>query len=353
MRHPLLGNSTRVTLWWLAWLMMAAGQSLLIWLVYGSSPLTAVTDGVISMAAMGLLGLGIWYPVRYLPKEGDPLTGTLLNNLVTGLLTIAIWLMVTRYGIRALVTDKEGYDLLWHSVLIFRITAAILIYALIVLTYHLLMSATRLAERAARQAQLEVQVHEGELRMLRSQINPHFLFNSLNSINSLTLTDPAAASEMIIKLSDFMRYSLSMRGDQPVTLGEEMESLRLYLQIERVRFGERLVIEEETEPECLNALMPGMLLQPIYENAVKHGLWETTGEIILKTVATMEEEMVVISVTNTLDPEAAAYSNGTGIGLRNVASRLELFFGERAGLDVKPGDESFTVTIRFPFRTTQ
>jgi two-component system, LytTR family, sensor kinase len=118
---------------------------------------------------------------------------------------------------------------------------------------------------------LKSQVREGELKMLRSQINPHFLFNSLNSVSSLTVTNPLKARDMIVKLSDFMRYSLSSRNEQPVTLGNEMESLRLYLQIEKVTIRRKAQIEEEISPECLQALMPGMLLQPLYENAVNTG----------------------------------------------------------------------------------
>ncbi len=353
MKHPLLGDRTRLMIWWMAWLVLAAAQSLLIHLAYGSSLETAITDGVVSMAAMGLLGLAAWFPVKYLLRENNQLSATLLNNIVPGVLTLGVWLTVSRFGARILVPDKDEYDILWHSVLIFRITAGILIYSMIMLIYYLFMSASQLAEKAARQAQLEARVHEGELKMLRSQINPHFLFNSLNSINSLTLTDPAAASEMIVKLSEFMRYSLSSRSDQQVTLGEELESLKLYLQIEKVRFGNRLVTEEEIDPACLTALMPGMLLQPLYENAVKHGVYESSGEVIIRTIAAAEEEMVMITITNTLDREAVVTARGAGVGLRNVRSRLELFFGEEASLSVHPGEESFTVTMRFPLREKQ
>jgi LytS/YehU family sensor histidine kinase len=249
-----------------------------------------------------------------------------------------------------MVTEKIDYEIFWHSVLAFRATAGTLLYFMIILVYYLFLSASRLAEKAARQAQLETQVREGELKMLRSQINPHFLFNSLNSVSSLTVTDPLKAREMIVKLSDFMRYSLSSRNEQPVTLGNEMESLRLYLQIEKVRFGERLKIEEDISPECLPALMPGMLLQPLYENAVKHGVYESTEEVTIRTTARKENEIVVISVTNNVDTDSVVTKKGAGIGLKNVSSRLELFFGDEADISVNRGEDSFTVTLRFPYR---
>lgn len=350
MKHPLLENRTRLLVWWLAWLILAAGQSLLIHFGYGSRAEVAIADGLVSMILFGLLGLAVWFPVRFLLKDENQLYTTIINVLLTGTLTVAVWLLGTRFIVRTMVAEKVDYIIFWHSVLVFRATAGVLIFFVMILVYYLFLSATRLAEKAARQAQLETQVREGELKMLRSQINPHFLFNSLNSVSSLTVTDPLRAREMIVKLSDFMRYSLSSRSEQPVTLGNEMESLRLYLQIEKVRFGERLCIEEDISPECLQALMPGMLLQPLYENAVKHGVYESTEEVTIKTTARKENETVVISVTNNVDTDSVVTRKGAGIGLKNVSSRLELFFGDSADLNVSRGEDNFTVMVRFPFR---
>jgi LytS/YehU family sensor histidine kinase len=337
-------------IWCLAWVILAAGQASVIHFIYGSTMDIAAADGIISMLLYGLLGLSIWFPVRYMFRSNNKVSSTIINVVLTGSVTIVLWLLATRVLVRAIVPDKEDYDLFWHTVLIVRIAAGVLIFFVVTLIYYLSLSATQLAEKASRQAQLEAQVREGELKMLRAQINPHFLFNSLNSMSSLTLTDPMKAREMILKLSDFMRYSLSTRTEQPVTLQSEMESLRLYLEIEKVRFGERLIIEEEIQPECLTVLLPGMLLQPLYENAVKHGVYESTDTVVIKTTAKKEAENVVISVTNTIDPESVVTRKGAGIGLVNVRSRLELFFGEKANLDVNRKDDSFNVVVKIPYK---
>ncbi len=350
MKHPLLENRTRLLIWWLAWLGLAAGQSLLIHFGYGSRIEVAIADGLVSMVIFGLLGLAIWFPVRYLLRDDNQVYTSIFNALLTGFLTLFVWLLGSRVLVRAMVTEKIDYEIFWHAVLAFRATAGTLIYFMIILVYYLFLSASRLAEKAARQAQLETQVREGELKMLRSQINPHFLFNSLNSVSSLTVTNPLKAREMIVKLSDFMRYSLSSRNEQPVTLGNEMESLRLYLEIEKVRFGSRLKIEEDISPDCMPALMPGMLLQPLYENAVKHGVYESTEEVTIKTTAVKEDNKVVIAVKNNVDTDSVVTKKGAGIGLKNVSSRLELFFGDEADMSVNRSEESFTVTVRFPFR---
>ena len=350
MKHPLLENRTRLLIWWLAWLGLAAGQSLLIHFGYGSRIEVAIADGLVSMVIFGLLGLAIWFPVRYLLRDDNQVYTSIINALLTGFLTLFVWLLGSRVLVRAMVAEKIDYEIFWHAVLAFRATAGTLIYFMIILVYYLFLSASRLAEKAARQAQLETQVREGELKMLRSQINPHFLFNSLNSVSSLTVTNPLKAREMIVKLSDFMRYSLSSRNEQPVTLGNEMESLRLYLEIEKVRFGSRLKIEEDISPDCMPALMPGMLLQPLYENAVKHGVYESTEEVTIKTTAVKEDNKVVIAVKNNVDTDSVVTKKGAGIGLKNVSSRLELFFGDEADMSVNRSEESFTVTVRFPYR---
>lgn len=352
MKHPLLESRIRFLVWWLAWLIMAAGQTLIIHFAYGGKTDAAIADGFFSMLFFGLLGLVVWFPVRFMLRNDNELYSSVFNLFLTGSITIVIWLLVPRLIVRALISEKIDYEIFWHSSLVFRATAGVLIFSVTVLVYYLFLSATRLAEKAQRQAQLEAQVREGELKMLRSQINPHFLFNSLNSVSSLTVTDPLKAREMIVKLSDFMRYSLSSRTEQPVTLQTEMESLRLYLQIEKVRFGERLVIEEDIDGECLQALMPGMLLQPLYENAVKHGVYESTAEVTIRTSVKKENDTVVITVSNNVDTEAVVTRKGAGIGLKNVGSRLELFFGETGDLNVTRTEDSFTVTLRFPFRKT-
>ncbi len=353
MKHPVIESRSKLIIWWLAWLVLAVGQSLLIHFVYGSNIDVSVTDGAISMVLFGLLGLAAWFPLKYILRSDSQLFASAVNVILTGSLTIFVWLVVSRFLIRAIVHEKPDYDLFWHSVLVFRTTAGILIFFVIMLVYYLFMSATRLAEKASRQAQLETQLREGELKMLRAQINPHFLFNSLNSISSLTVTDPLKAREMIVKLSDFMRYSLSSRTEQPVTLQNEMESLRLYLEIEKIRFGDRLIIEEEISPECLSALMPGMLLQPLYENAVKHGVYESTEKVVIRTTVKKIDDLVVISITNNIDQDSVVTRKGAGIGLKNVSSRLELFFGSRAEVTVSRNDDSFNVTVKFPCRKTE
>jgi LytS/YehU family sensor histidine kinase len=242
---------------------------------------------------------------------------------------------------------KSNYQDYWDATLSYRIGSGIFIYGLTILSYFLFASLTNLSEKKSREAKLESLVRETELRMLRSQINPHFLFNSLNSISSLTVTDPEKARSMVIKLSDFMRYALSRKDEQPVSLRSELENLRLYLEIEKVRFGERLFTEENIDPACLEVKIPVMLLQPLYENAVKHGVYESIEKVKICTVSILKDGYLEITICNNFDPEGASV-RGTGTGLLNVSRRLELTYGNRASITTEKKDNVFTVRLYIP-----
>jgi len=209
------------------------------------------------------------------------------------------------------------------------------------------MSLNNLAEKNAREAKLESLVRETELKMLRSQINPHFLFNSLNSISSLTITDPEKARTMVVKLSEFMRYALSRKDERPVSLQNELENLRLYLDIEKVRFGEKLITEENIDPDCLDFKIPVMLLQPLFENAVKHGVYESTESVKIITNAKIVEKFIQITISNNFDP-TPSLRKGTGTGLLNVTRRLELYYGNKASIKTTRGNGIYTVTLYMP-----
>ena len=152
---------------------------------------------------------------------------------------------------------------------------------------------------------------------------------------------------MVIKLSEFMRYALSRKDEKPVTLQSELENLRLYLDIEKVRFGERLRIEEDIDPDCLKTSLPVMILQPLYENAIKHGVYESTREITIKTTVILSGDYVEITIRNNYDREAAS-ARGTGTGLSNVARRLELMYGNKASVKTQKEKEVFCVKIYLP-----
>jgi two-component system LytT family sensor kinase len=347
MKHPVLGNRVWLIVWWLAWLFIALGQSVLFYFAYGSFITISLIDSLVSLLIYSGIGLSLWYPFRFF-NTGKLRTTVLISNIVfSGAISICLWVLITKYSMLLVLPEKNVYQTFWNDTFPYRIGTGVFIYGIIILSYYLFLSLSNLSEKNAKEAKLEALLKETELKMLRSQINPHFLFNSLNSVSSLTITDPEKARDMVIKLSEFMRYALSKKDEQPVSLRSELENLRLYLEIEKVRFGDRLAIEENIGADCLDIKMPVMILQPLYENAVKHGVYESTEVVRIKSEAKIVDNHIKITISNNYET-APSLKRGTGTGLMNVARRLELFFGNRASIKSVKEDGIYTVTLYIP-----
>jgi hypothetical protein len=347
MKHPVLENRTRLIIWGIVWLVIAAGQAISFYFAYGKFLNVSIADTLLSLILYSGLALSLWYPFSYFSSGEKRIYTLILNIVAIGAITILIWMMLSRLLLLQVLSGQNNYLDYWDATLSYRIGSGIFIYGMTILSYFLFASMTNLSEKKSREAKLESLVRETELKMLRSQINPHFLFNSLNSISSLTVTNPEKAREMVVKLSDFMRYALSRKDEQPVSLHGELENLRLYLDIEKVRFGERLVTEEQIDPSCLEVKIPGMLLQPLYENAVKHGVYESTERVRICTNASIKNGFLEIIICNDFDPEGSS-AKGTGTGLQNVSRRLELTYGNKASISTRKESNVFTVTLYIP-----
>jgi LytS/YehU family sensor histidine kinase len=203
----------------------------------------------------------------------------------------------------------------------------------------------REAERNALESQ--VAAREAEVRALRAQLNPHFLFNSLNSINSLIGGDPEGARRMCESLGDFLRRTLNLGARDAVPLSDELALVDRYLGIERVRFGDRLAIDRSVDPEAAVCLVPPLLLQPLVENAIKHGVADRVEGGTVRIAARNVDGRLMIEVENPLDPEAPA-RRGEGLGLDNVRRRLDAFAAREARMDVRRNGDQFRVTLTLP-----
>jgi sensor histidine kinase YesM len=347
MKHPVLTNRIRLIVWWLIWLLLTAGQSLLFYYAYGSYVSIGILDSIISLLIYSGIGLSLWYPFSFF-NSGNVKTATMISNIVlSGAISVSLWALITKFLMQNILPEGNIYNEYWEATFPYRIGTGVFIYGLIVLSYYLFNSLTNLSEKNAKEARLEALVKETELKMLRSQINPHFLFNSLNSISSLTITDPEKARLMVIKLSDFMRYALARKDEIPVSLRSEFENLRLYLDIEKVRFGERLVTEEHIEEACLDVKIPVMLLQPLYENAVKHGVYESTDAVKILTEARITDSHLEITITNNYDSTEHS-AKGTGTGIANVKRRMELTYGNKSSLKNSKENGLYKVSLIIP-----
>jgi len=209
----------------------------------------------------------------------------------------------------------------------------------------------RLEEQSATQDRLLAAQNlskEAELNKLRHQLQPHFLFNSLNSVYALTIVNPKEAGTMITKLAAFLRGTLKRDDDVWVSVEEEMEYIQLYLDIEKVRFSHRLNLDIQIAEDSMKLSLPGTLLQPIVENAIKFGLYNTSAAITITMRVTVENSVLKICVQNPFDPEMKA-AGGTGFGLSAIKRRLYLLFADESLLQAGSIEENiFRTTLKIP-----
>jgi LytS/YehU family sensor histidine kinase len=231
--------------------------------------------------------------------------------------------------------------------LVNRIFGGYMMYLIFVVFFYAVNYYQRFTEKLKNEGKLLSLVKEAELHALKSQINPHFLFNSLNSISSLTMSDPERAQKMVIDLSQLMRYSLKHDQKEKVLFKQELENNKLYLQIEKVRFGSKLNPVFEIDESCLEAEIPNMILQPLYENAIKYGVYEATEPIEVKTNAKCNENVLQITISNPYDSNVKM-KKGEGIGLRNIRDRLQVIYGNPYLIKLEDNKKEFTVTLSIP-----
>jgi LytS/YehU family sensor histidine kinase len=202
-------------------------------------------------------------------------------------------------------------------------------------------------ELSRREGQLLQLSKEAELAQLRQQLQPHFLFNSLNSIHALVLASPQRAREMVLLLSDFLRGTLRSEGQSRISLSDELKYLGMYFDIERVRFGHRLLVEMEVAPEVESLKIPPLLVQPLVENAIKYGLYGTLGEVKIRISCQKEENYLLITVQNPFDPQDSG-PEGIGFGLSSIERRLFLIFGRTDLLLKSEENNLFQVQLKLP-----
>jgi two-component system, LytTR family, sensor kinase len=203
-------------------------------------------------------------------------------------------------------------------------------------------------DELARKETAERLAREAELYKLRQQLQPHFLFNSLNSISALISLRPPQAREMVLKLSDFLRGTLKREDQQWISLPDELQYLQWYLDIEKVRFGHRLTTNVSASEEAEALKIPPMLLQPVMENAIKYGLYDTTDAIEINLIAWMKDNMLYIQVQNPFDASSAPPQSGTGFGLTSIKRRLYLLFGRHDLLETSAKENIYTTLIKVP-----
>jgi two-component system LytT family sensor kinase len=309
--------------------------------------------------ALGLVSLGvIWFASRKTLQPGCAKSWTALH-FVASLLFGAVYAVFTSWLVSGEKSVMHPGQILTFSYLIRTYWVHYLIFYMIVywvvvfghLGWHYYQ---RFREREVQTAQLQHELVEARLEALRMQLNPHFLFNTLHAISSLIYDNPQAADRVVARLSELLRLTLDQTKPQEVPLSEEMAFLDRYLEIEQTRFSERLRVEKEISPETQNALVPYLILQPLVENAVRHGIEPREEPGVLKICAARKNgrlELLVRDNGEGLDAKIDVEAS-KGIGLSNTRSRLRHLYGEDCRFELSPAaGGGLEARVEIPFHT--
>jgi len=327
----------------ICWLVFLADHALVLhW--FGLTWKEAIIDSLISNGILFLFCLLIMNTLRYyLPQREQ-----LINIFAWCIFFTIIWLILVKWLLGVAFYYYPEYDILLHRSIPIRFSIAFLLLGCVTMVTVLWQTSVEHKENQQRKADAEKLAKEAELFKLRQQLQPHFLFNSLNSINALIGTRPAEARKMVQQLSDFLRGTLKKEETQWVNLREELQYLQLYLEIEKVRFGNRLSTMVDGNEESHDMKIPALLLQPIVENAIKFGLYDTIGQTVINITTKKENNELIVVVQNPFDPETSTPKQGTGFGLKSVQRRLYLLFGRNDLLATKAEGTNFITTVRIP-----
>lgn len=346
MEHPVFYNRRSAFIYLAAWMGITAIQVAIVYFYSVNNLRLAIGDAVVYNMIYAVLGLVVWFPVRFTQAGKKNMVNLLINHLTSLILILLIWGLIGYFVLLNSIPDPE-YALFLKRAIPFRIISGVFYYLILVLIYYLIIYYNDLHERQIAEAKLIGNLKEAELNVLKSQINPHFLFNSLNSISSLTITNSEKAREMIIKLSDFLRYTVSMEKTGFSSLEKEIENVRKYLEIEKVRFGNKLQFEFQVEKECLQQELPLMILQPLYENSIKHGVYEADQPVFISTRCSKQENFLQITISNNFEPGPSS-RKGAGLGLHNIKERLKLIYQADDLLSISKKERQFTVNLLIP-----
>ena len=351
--HPLLSRN-RLGLYLLAWAPLTATSIYVLVTRGGLGWLQATALAVSVFLFYAFLCLSAWYPCRATPLGRVSFLRLLLTHLSAAVLISFVWTQAGAALSYAILSPEkfEAIRTQFRPQLNSIFTIGVLLYLLSVAFHYVLIAMENSRHAEAQAVEARVLARDAELKALKAQVNPHFLFNSLNSISALTSIDPARARDMCVLLGDFLRLTLGLGERTSVRFSEELDLLQKYMAIEKVRFGTRLTMLEEIQGESKPCLLPPLLLQPLVENAVKHGIASLPEGGQVRVAAQRQNGRLAILVENSWDPDSPPRRSG-GRGLKNVQLRLEARYGKDASLHVNNEGELFQVSLSLPAETEE
>jgi two-component system, LytTR family, sensor histidine kinase AlgZ len=346
--HPILTDRRRLALYLIAWSVLATSIALLALEPGELRVSTAALRTIPPTFVFAFLCLAAWYPVRALPLRRARIAGVLAAHLVAALVIGGLWLLLMRSWGAVLAEFLETVPASAEPTAFFAM--GVLLYLLSVAVHYLLVEFEQARQIEKRELEVTILARDAELKLLKAQLDPHFLFNSLNSISSLCGSSPSSARTLTTLLADYLRKSLRVGVAESITLSEELELLSSYIAIERIRFGPRLELEQDIDESVRQCRVPPLFLQPLVENAVTHGIAQLVEGGTVVVTARRDGEGIRLSVENPCDPDRPRRT-GAGTGLANARRRAELFYDHRARMDIVDEETRHRVSLLVPAET--
>jgi two-component system, LytTR family, sensor histidine kinase AlgZ len=350
MIHPILSNLR--SLLWYAFAWGIAGV-VFAWLLVETNLAGWAEALLFALPVMPLYGFMLtsaYYVCSSLPLPNRAVVQVVVVFGCASLLSAAAWL---------------GLCLIWFNIIgdlhlttanvqinqqlsIVLFVGASLLYLVSLFAHDVFIAFKNIRAAERQQAASQLLAQDAELQMLRSQINPHFLFNSLNSISALTSIDASAARSMAIELGSFYRKTLTISARQKISFAEEVELCKHFLAVEKIRFGEKLQTKLELEPASFRAQVPAMFMQPLIENAIKHGICNLSEGGVIHIKSVIENNWLHIAISNPIESEVSA-AIGTAIGLKNFKARIHNLYQQKARVSWYKGHDHFYLDMIIPF----
>ncbi len=326
---------------------LAVASSLFLFYNTGITMWQAVTDSVISTILLTGFSAGLFQLYRFVPFELERLEKFIVIHLTAGVVVSVFWTNLTSIVLPNLLFTDPAYQRFFTENFVTRFFIGLILYFTFTAFIYLIKAYFLNIESVRTEEALKAQLIEAELNILKLQVNPHFIFNSLNSVAALVRLDPGLSATVIEKLAGFIRLSLEAKQKHFLTLEEELNNVKKYLEIEQVRFGERMKTVYDISPGTSEVKVPSFILLPLAENAVKHGVETLSEDAFIRWSTKIDHDRLLISVVNNTG-EVTGRKSGLGSGLKNIGDILRLNYGSEAGMNVNSGNGEFTVTLNLP-----
>ena len=345
--HPILNSKNNLLIYSLAWILLIGIQTIALFQLFNFPWVYALVDGLVYGILFYIFGIGLYFFIRFQEFYKQNKVSVFVEHATSLVVIVSIWVISGIYILSALFSQNEEISAFLWEAISWRYVNGFLMFIVLILFYYLNSYYSHIQEKQKKENDLLRTLKDTEINLLRSKLNPHFLFNSLNSLYALIQTKPENASEMLLELSDYLRFSLDQDYKKMISLEEEMTNLNRYLAIEKMRFGDKICFEKDWDDNCNELQIPALILQPLLENAIKYGLQGNVDQVKIIIRCFLEQDQLCLEIENNYD-DKTAFRKGAGMGMYSVRKRLEILFKQYHLFKIEKKNAIFSVRLIIP-----